>query len=185
MLSRLLFESLFGLLATLVAVNFLLIALWSWQRGRFTKRVVWSGLAAMPLLLLLSHLVVTPRERIIDLCRRLAAAVERGDVPFVVRHLDARFQWEQYDRAQFADRLKSALTRARVADIRLFRFDVAPAGDGRLIAAFRSTAHVRGDDWPYEWIAHDWKLTLRPDGTSYLIERLDSQTPQNLRHLRR
>lgn len=186
MLTNLLFESLPKLLGLLVAVNFLLICLWSWRRSDVTRQAVWVGLAALPVLLVVSHFVVTSRERIIIFCESLAEAVEEGDVPFVIRHLDADFRLDEMDRDAIFDRLTATLSRVRVTDIRLSAFDVTLAENQIAIAVFRSTCHVRAEEVPYEWLPIAWKLTLRAHSGSWLIERVESVPvpPLNIKHWR-
>lgn len=186
MLTNLFFESLPKLLGLLVAVNFLLICLWSWRRSDVTRQAVWIGLAALPVLLVVSHFVVTSRERIVIFCERMADAVEEGDVSFVIRHMDADFRLDEMDRDAISDRLTATLSRVRVTDIRLSAFDVTLAGERGAVATFRSTCHVRAEEVPYEWLPLAWKLTLRTDSDSWLIERIDSVPvpPLNIKHWR-
>lgn len=186
MLIPLLFESTAKLLVTLVVIDFGLICLWSWRRSDLTRRTVWIGLAALPLMLILSHQVVTTRERIMALCKRLADAVEEGDVPFIMRHLDAKFRLDEMDRDAVSTRLTATLSRVRVSDIQLSAFDIILTDDHRATASFRSTCHVRAEEVPYEWLLFAWKLTLRAAGESWIIERIDSVPvpPLNIKHWR-
>ncbi len=186
MLTNLLFESLPKLLGLLVAANFLLICLWSWRRSDVTRQAVWIGLAALPVLLIVSHLVVTSPERIVIFCESLADAVEEGDVPFVIRHLDTDFRLDEMDRDAISDRLTATLSRVRVTDIRLSAFDVTLSENQSATAVFRSTCHVRAEEVPYEWLPLAWKLTLRAQGDSWLIERIESVPvpPLNIKHWR-
>lgn len=186
MLTNLLFESLPKLLGVVVVVNFLLICLWSWRRSDVTRQAVWIGLAAFPVLLVVSHFVVTTRERIVILCESLADAVEEGDVPFVIRHLETEFRLDELDRDAVSDRLTATLSRVRVTNIRLSAFDVTLTGKRGAVAVFRSTCHVRAEEVPYEWLPLAWKLTLRADGDSWLIERIESVPvpPLNIKHWR-
>ena len=127
---RLLFESPWLLLVVLVAVQFGLIIVWSWRRSRLSARAVWTGFVAMPTLIALSLLVVTPRERVIGLCRDLASMVDAGDVAGIARHLAEDFDAAQMDRDAFLESVERSLTHYHVDDARLRRFEVEFSAEG-------------------------------------------------------
>ena len=58
MMSRVFLESLWLLAVVWFAVQFVLVAVWSWRRTATPARVVWGGFAALPLLIGLSLWVV-------------------------------------------------------------------------------------------------------------------------------
>jgi len=181
-----LFENLFGLFLLLVGTQFLLICLWSWRRSDITRRVVWMGFAVMPALLIASHLIETTRERVMAFCERLARAVEEGDSPFIMRHFDAGFRFDEMDRDQVAPRLTGTLKRVRISDVTLRSFEVNIGGDGTATTEFRSTCRVHSEELSHDWAPLAWRLHLRPDGDTWTISRVESipVPPLNLRDWR-
>ena len=75
----LLLERLWLLGGALIALQFLLIAIWSWRRTPRAALAVRVGFVAAVALLVLSYFVQTPRERMESVCRQLADAIARED----------------------------------------------------------------------------------------------------------
>lgn len=174
MISKLLFESPWLLLILLVAVQFGLIATWSRRRTHRWTRAVWSSFAAMPALLLLSALVVTPRERVIGLCRGLAAMVEAGDVATIGQHLAGDFEAAGFSRLGFLDRIEQSLARYDVNEARLRSFQVTFPRRNEAVAVFNATCRVRSVDAFFDRLASRWRLTLRDDGRLWRVTRVEA-----------
>ncbi len=175
MLTRILFESLWLLAAVWVGGQFLLIALWSWRRSRLTARMVWAGFAAGPLLWVMSALVVTPRERIVEQCEELADYVDQGDIAAITRHLHDDFAVADFDRESFADRLEQMLTRHRIDRPRLRSFDVEFSKDGNAVAEFNASALVRVPDLFSDRVDSHWRVIFRQDGDRWLITKIEGR----------
>lgn len=162
-----------------VGVQFVLIALWSWRRSGRCARAVWGGFAVLPLLLVVSSLLVTDRERIILLCEQLAEDVEAHDVAAIDRRLAEDFRIDGHDRTEFLDRLEGTLSRYRVWDVKLRSFQVSFPRPDVATATFHATARVRSEDLLYEWIAASWKLTFVRRGESWLVTGIARERDHN------
>ena len=172
MITKLLFESKWILAAAWVAAQFTLIAIWSWRRSRPWARTVWVGFIALPLLLVISSLVVTARERIITACEHLAASVEARDVAAIQRTLADDFEAEGLDRDAFIRRLERELTRYRVWDVTLRQFEVTFPREDVGVVEFHATARVRSADIVHEWVASRWKLTFHNRSSAWQLARI-------------
>jgi hypothetical protein len=174
MLSKLLFESPWLMLTASVAVQFVLIAVWSWRRGPVCSRAVWSGFAMFPTVLVLSVVVVTPRERIIRLCRELAALVEVGNVGAIDAHLAEDFEAAGFDRQEFLERVTETLTNHRVDDARLSRFVVTFPGGRDAVAEFHAVCRVRSSNAHQDRLLSRWRLTFRGQGNVWKVGEIEA-----------
>lgn len=169
MVSKLLLESPFLLLAVLVAIQFGLICVWSWRRSPLWRRIVWSGFAAIPTLLLISVLVITTRERIIELCRDLATMAEHGDIARIGRHLADDLEIAGLNRDEFLDRVRQRLSSYRVKDARLRRFEVTRPGEGGVQAVFDAVCSIESADAFLRQMVSRWRVTFRRSGARWEI----------------
>lgn len=174
MVNRLLLESLWLLGAVLVAVQFVLIAIWSWRRSRAAARAVQIGFVAMPTLLILSALVTTSRERIITVCRDLARAVEADDIRTIEGHLSGDFNVDGLDRPAFVEHVEQVLRRFGVYDPRLTRFDVTFPDKGTGVAIFNASCRIESVEMSYGWVPSRWRLTLARVGDAWLVTQIES-----------
>lgn len=172
LLTRIILESRILLLLAWAPLQIAAIAFWSFQRTTLAKRIVWSGFAALPLLMVVSTIVVTQREEVINLCRRLARAVEQADVAAIAHHIAPDFAAAGYDRDAFLDRLDQRLHQVRVQRPRLSSFDVT-AADGATIVTFTAAAGVRAPDVPYQYLLTRWRIHLRRAPDTWHITRLE------------
>ncbi len=174
MMSRIFFESLWLPAVVWFAVQFVLVAVWSWRRTASKARVVWSGFAALPLLVALSAWVVTPRERIVQLCEGLAGFVDDGNIMAIDLRLTDDFELEHYDRQAFLVRVERSLTEYRVDNTRLssFRVELTEANHGTV--EFHASARVRSSDLVYDWVPSRWRLTVRRVGDEWLVSRIEA-----------
>ncbi len=173
-ISTLLFENVWLLLVTLVAIQFTLIAFWSWRRTRRSARAVWAGFAAVPVLLLLSIVVVTPRERIIGLCRDLAVMVDEGNVVAIREHLAEDFEAAGMNRDEFLDRVEQTLTLYHVDDARLRGFDITLSRNVEAVAVFNAVCRVRSVDAFLDRLISRWRLTFSGAGRIWRITRIET-----------
>lgn len=162
-------ESVGRLLIVLVAIQFALVVNWLWRRSRLATRVVWAGAALFGALVLLNTLLVTPRERIIRICRTLARMVEEGDVAAIEEILAGDFRAGQADRSRFLDRLQSRLTDYRVDDPRLWGFDVTFPRADQGVAVFDALCRVRSPDLFFDRVSSRWRLTFRNSAGGWLV----------------
>jgi hypothetical protein len=172
-----LFEQPLYLIPILVAVQFVLIRVWARRRTVRTARAVWIGLTVAVLLLVMQALVVTHRERVILICRAMAAAVEDGDVSAIASHVAERFAAEGYDQTAFVSRLTDTLTRVHVEDAKLSAFAVTVEGGRTARAVFtasarlifpESTTYRSASRWEvhFERIAGAWRMvSVKPIST--------------------
>jgi len=174
MIPRLLFEGPVRLAIVLVVAVFLLIVIWSRVRSRATGRMVGAGIAAIPLLLAVNHLVVTPREALIELCGKLAGLVDEGQGSAVAAYLSDDFEAGGLDRDAFIDRLEDRLKRFRVDDPRLSGFDVSLPTPNDGLAEFDVACSIRSVDAFLDRVLTRWKLTFRRRGDRWRVVRIDA-----------
>ena len=177
-MSRLLFESPYLLIPASLALQFILIALWSRRRRRWCARLVWLGFAALPLLLLVQHLVVTPREQIITLCRELAEFVEDGDLMAIRARLSPDLDAEGMARDELIDLAERTLTRHHVTNARLSGFDIKFSSDDLAIARFQASCEPVTEEAFMERLRTAWHLRLRRTASGWEVIRIEMlETP--------
>jgi len=170
MFQHVLLENRLLLFIAWVLAQFAVIGVWSWRRTRAANRGVWICLVALPVLLLVSTLVVTEREQITALCRKLARHVERGEARQIADHLDGQFEAAELDRAGFVERLEPALMRFGIRALRLSRFEFTFAGDDEATVELSATCNVRTADAFFDGVPSRWRLKfIRRAGDWFLI----------------
>ena len=174
MISHLLFESPWVLLTVLVALQLALISLWLWRRTRKSALVAWLGFAAIPLLLVLSHWVVTPREQLIELCLVLASAVETADMVVLEKHLATDFDGGGLDRSQFIERVAATLARYDAEEPRLWGFEVAWENQESGTVTFMASARIHSVDALVHRLRTQWRLSCRREGKRWLVHRIQA-----------
>jgi len=186
MLQHVLLESRLLLFGAWMALQLVVIGVWSWRRTRAANRAVWAGLIALPLLMLVSTLVETGREQLIATCRSLARNVERGEVWAIKSRLAPGFEAAQLDRAAFGERLEPALQRYAVGNVRLSRFGFAFDADDRATVALSASCNVRTADRFMNRVLTRWRVRFIRAGDEWLITSLEAvPTPFSpVRHLR-
>lgn len=177
-MTRVLWESLWLLGVVWVGVLFVLIFGWSVQRTDHWRRAVWAGLVMGPLLLVVSQLVVTSRERVENLCRELARAVDAGEVSEIRAALAPEFHAAGLDANEFVDRVERVLSRVRVEDARLSAFDVSFSSPYEAMAEFTASAHIRAEESYLDWLVSRWRLTFRRTGDQWFVTEIETvRTP--------
>ena len=173
-LTSLLFERPWLLLLVLVGLEFTLIVLWSRWRSAKLSRLIWTVLAAIPILLVLGHLVVTQREQIIALCHQLASAVEAGDMAAIEERLAADFEAAGLGGADLVNRVEQTLTRHHVIKPRLRRFAVTFPTDGVGEVTFSALCRVESSEGYFDRLPSRWRLTLRQDGDTWEVTTIET-----------
>ena len=177
-MSRLLLESPYLLIPVWLIVQFILVALWSHLRRRWCARLVWVGFAALPLLLLLQHFVVTPREQIITLCRELAEFVEDGDLMAIRARLSPDLDAEGMDRDELIDLAERTLTRYHVTHARLSGFEVSFPAHGPATAQFKATCEPVTQEEFLDRVLTAWRIQLRRTAGGWEVIRIEMrETP--------
>jgi hypothetical protein len=174
MIGRLLFERLWLLATVLVTVQFILIAIWSWLRTRGAARGVWIGFGAIPILLILSVVVVTPRERIVAICRELAEATESKAIGVIGHYLSRDFEAGRLDRESFLARAEATLQRYSVHYPELRRFTITFPREGVGVAEFSASGQIESPESMYGWLTTRWRLTFRRQGDDWRVERVET-----------
>lgn len=180
MIQHILLENRVLLFGVWAAVQFAVIGVWSWRRTRVANRGVWIGLIALPALLLLSTVIVTQREQIPALCRKLAGHVERGEVRQIADHLDTQFEAAELDRDAFVERMEPALERFGISNLRLSRFEFTFAGDDEATVDLSATCNVRTADAFYDRVPSRWRLKLIHRGGDWHLTSIEAiPTPRS------
>jgi len=174
-MNRLFFESLWLLAVVWFAVQFVLIAIWSWRRTRGAARGVWIGFALLPSLMALSIYVVTPREKVIQLCEDLARFVDDGNVRAIDMRLTGDCTAGSRDRQSFLAEVERALTEYRVDEPSLSRFAVEFQSDTEGAVKFTATGRVRSPDMAYDWLTTRWRLDVRRVGKDWQVSRVETR----------
>lgn len=174
MVTRLLLESTWLLLALLVACQFALICLWSWRRTRLLARAVFVGLATIPVLLVVSSVVVTQRERVVLLCEELADLLDRGELTDLSAHLSDDFSAGSMDASAFVDRLADRLRQYPIDDPVLRGFEVTFADDGGCVVTFDASAQVRSVERFMDRVRSRWRVTFRRRDNTWQVTRLEA-----------
>jgi len=170
-ISGLLFENAIVLLVALIAIQFVIVAIWSRMRTRFWARTVWAGFALVVALPLLSTFVVTSRERVIGLCRELAELVDRGNVNAIAPHLAEDFHVGGMGKSEFLERAEQQLTRYRVDHPSLRHFETFFPNKGEVEAVFDATCTVRSVDRFVDRLPSRWRVRMvKGEGRWRLVE---------------
>lgn len=178
MIVRLLFESPFLLTPVWLVSQFILVALWSHRRRRWCARLVWLGFAALPALLILQHLVVTPREQIITLCRELAGFVEEKDLKAIRTRLSPDLDAEGMTRDELIGLAEWTLSRYHVTDARLSDFEISFAANGIGRVQFKATCGLGAEEESLERMRTAWRLRLRRTATGWEVIQIEMmETP--------
>jgi len=169
MVQHVLLENRLLLFGVWMLVQLALIGVWSWRRSRTANRGVWVGLIALPVLLALSTVVVTQREQLIALCRKLAVHVERGEVRQIAEHLNAKFESGDLDREAFVERLEPALKRFNISNLYLSRFEFDFDDADHVAVELSATCNVRTADAFFGRVLSRWRVKfVRRAGEWYL-----------------
>ncbi len=186
MISRLLFERWWLLCAAAVVIELILFAVWTRRRSEFAARAAWIALVATVVLPTVSHLVVTPRERIEKLCRDLASMVDAGDVSSIRRHLAEDFSAAGLGRDELLPRMAKTLTEYRVDHARLSRMNVTFPREGEAVATLNAVCTIRSPDVYVSRLLSRWRLSLREEADGWRIVSLKAvPTPLSpIRNLR-
>lgn len=174
MISKLFLESPWLLLVLLVAMQFAVIAIWSRNRNRAWARVVWTGFALVVALPAFSLLVVTPRERVIGLCRELAVMVDAGDVEGIAHHLSDEFAAGGLDRVAFLDRVEERLSHYHVDYPTLRHFETAFPTSDEAVVVFDAACSVRSVDAFVDRLRSRWRLRLRKYGQQWRVTEIEA-----------
>ncbi len=166
------FESPWALVPILVFIELVLLQIWQWRRSVLTGRLAAGGLAAIPLLIVLQVVVVTDAERIRSLCRRMAAAVGRGDIPGLGGHIadgfHAEIRGETWGKTELLAGAKRALTRWDVQEERLGGFEIDLEDDEARVN-LRATCRLITEMGIIPRHVSFWRLTLRRTNGSWEV----------------
>lgn len=174
MIARFLFERPWVLLAVWVGVELVLVGSWSFSRRRGAAQAAWCAFGALPILLILSTIVVTPTERIITLCEQLAASVDQGDIAAIAQAFDDEFEACGYDRTAFLERAERTLTRYRIDHARLRNFAVMVSAGDRATVEFNASGLVRSAEVGAQHLSSRWRLTLRARNNLWVLTKIES-----------
>lgn len=167
------------------ALQFLLVCLWSWTRARRIAVANWALLALLPVLSGVSVFVETPAEQIIATCRRVARAVDDGDMQTIAAHVSANFQAGDFDRDAFLKRMEKALTRVRVDRPRLRAFEVSVSSQSVAEAVFRASCRIRTAEFTRNSVPSKWRIQFHREGDAWRMTKIESLPvpPMNFRVL--
>ncbi len=168
-MTGLLFESIWLLAMLLATVTFVAIAWWARQRCQRSSRAAVGMLCFTPAMLLLSHFVVTPGERMVLVCRTMAQAMEDGDVQAIAAHLSDDLSADGMDRDEFLAAIERALTRYDVNRASLRSFSVDRPSDTRGVVLFTAMTSIRAAEGFVPQFPTRWEVTFRKHGNKWQV----------------
>lgn len=168
-----LLERLWLLGGALIALQFVLIAIWSWRRTPRAGLAVRMGFVAAPLLLALSYFVQTPREKIESICGQLVDAIEREDVFAFERLLAPEFQLGKVHRSDIESYLERLFARVDVSHSILHAFEFDIRSDHATVE-FLAKTDVVYDEWRQSWLPSKWRLTFRKHADGWTVTEIES-----------
>lgn len=171
--TQILFESPWLLVPLLVAVLVVLVGVRAFYPTRRTARLVWVWVVVAPLLVVVQALVDTPRERIVEMCHELAAAVETGDLEIIGGRLAPGFSAEQLDRAAFLALVERTLTRYDVRGPTVSAFDITFLDDATARVEFYSRCGVGADEFEAREVVARWRLSCRKTQADWRVTSVE------------
>jgi hypothetical protein len=150
-------------LLTVILLGIQVILVWVWARvgGRAAVWAVWSGFLATPILFFLSLSVVTPREQVQSLCRKLEKCIDDGDMVAMGALLAPEFEAGGLNRGEFLRRVEAALTRYHVNQTRLDRIEVTLSGRAGGEADLIASGRVWGNGESWDRLVTRWRVSCR------------------------
>lgn len=152
-------------------VVFALSVAWHLRRTRRSATVLGVGIAVAVLLLVVQKIVVTDREAIDRMVRRLAVAVETKDFDIVAQLIDEDFGTDGGRKADFIAAIKATLTRFEIEGARLHAMKIDIAEDHATVE-FGVLCRLRfsGFDRPS---TSRWSLGLVRRGAGWRVREID------------
>ncbi len=175
-LQSILFESPLSLGAILIASAGIAFQVWRTRRTVATGRVALAGLFAIPTLLGLQWAVVTEREKIMDHCHELAAAVGHAHLPTLrdrmSDHIIVTDGEESIDRTDFIARVEKGLMRWDVQEEGLRELEV-DVRNGVAIATFVATCRLVSNDAMIPRFLSKWKLHFVSQNDNWRVSKIE------------
>lgn len=128
---------------------------------------------ALPILLALNVTVVTTAERLEQICRRLAVAVDEGSIAEIRIHLADDFLADGLDREAFMRLVERALTRYRIESPQLSDLKVRFEGDSNANVELTASAYVQSADAVMDRLPTRWRIKYRSHGEAWLITAIE------------
>lgn len=168
-----LLESPAALAALLALALFFLLVHW---RRTLQARPLLVGLGLAVALLALQAVVVTPRERFVQMMLPVQRAVLQGDVDALGRALTPDFVAGDMDKPRFLDFARTQLNRVRVSSLRRLTTRVTPTetATDAWHAIVGYSGAVTTADWQGQLVTASWDIWFHraPDGT-HRITRIE------------
>ena len=166
-----LFEDPFWLGFIAGPILFVLWGIWYRTRARAAARVLLAGLVLAPLLFAIQWLVVTDREAIEQVTRRLSKAVEHRDIDAVIELFDPGAAFDGgFDRGRFKEHLVHLLDKYTIKNPSVFGFVVEVDGTrGTVRCAARCDIESTVWNGP---VPSNWELEFSRIDDHWLITNL-------------
>lgn len=169
-----LFENPATLSVLLILLEGGVVGLWFRRRSLRSSRLALAGLVAIPALVSVNLLYVTPRERIVALCEDLRRQVQDGNTAGIGEHLSDAFFAAGYSRAAFLARVGDRLKRVRVDEAQLRGIEVRWTHPDEAEATINAWCRVRSGEGLAWRFPSRWKLTWRRRGDTWLVTGLQA-----------
>jgi len=173
MITHILFESSVYLIAIWSIVEMALVTVWRALRSCRSRWAVWIGVAALPVLLVVQHWVVTERERVIDLCVEMGGKVEQCDVDGIGEHLAPEFESAGLNHTGMLAALRDRLVRYHAEEVRLVHFGTDFSDPDRPTITFDASCRVTTRDQILDRLRTRWRLTLSRVGDAWMVSRIE------------
>jgi len=170
-IQALLFERPLLLVPVLVACQLLLIHFWSKYRTRTTMRLMLVGFVVFPLMVLLQAVVTTDRERLVQVCRAMAEAVESADTHAFSGFVSDDFALSGDSAADLAKedlvkKLERFLMTYDIEDARLRQFEIQVDGE-RATVVFTAHCRVVASEVITPGSVSKWQCRFQREGDSW------------------
>ncbi|MCP4248972.1 MAG: nuclear transport factor 2 family protein [bacterium] len=154
------------MLVPLLAVAlFLLLVYWARRRTQAARRILAVGFAVAALLVVVQALVVTDRERLVQVSRDLADACRRADLEAFAAYVSPGFQSDPgagtWDREALVGNLERILHRYQIEELSLrsFEFDL---DESPAVVRFAATCRIITTEQIIGHIFSRWELHFEP-----------------------
>lgn len=169
MVESLLFEKPITLAALWGAVVLVSLVVWRQRRTRGSSRWFVGVLLAWPILIGVSLLVVTSRERIVRICHNMARSVQAGDAAAIAAHMDDVLDAEGLDRDAFMQHVERTLERMKFENLRLRQVEVTFDDPVTGTALFNAVCGVRSTEINHPHIISRWRVTFKLRDRDWLV----------------
>ncbi|MBN1341954.1 MAG: hypothetical protein JXQ73_04700 [Phycisphaerae bacterium] len=178
-LQHILFESPLILFVGSALILAILGAFWWARPGKVTSWAFVCGMALAALLMILQHVIVTDRERILERLEEIALAIDCEEIETIGRALADDCKIDGMAKAELLDRLAFIFNRAEIDEVTIMEAEVSVEGDVAL-ANVRGHCRYKAPDFPYDYHISSWDVRFVRRGGDWLIQEVRHSDRQGI-----